>query len=36
MPHASINGIDIYYEVHGTGDTIIFCHEFAGDIRSWD
>ena len=36
MPHAPINGIDIYYEVHGTGDTIIFCHEFAGDIRSWD
>jgi pimeloyl-ACP methyl ester carboxylesterase len=36
MPHAPINGIDIYYEAHGTGDTIIFCHEFAGDIRSWD
>mgnify|MGYP001223380771 CR=1 FL=1 len=36
MPHAPINGIDIYYEVHGTGDAIIFCHEFAGDIRSWD
>ena len=36
MPHAPVNGIDIYYEVHGTGDTIIFCHEFAGDIRSWD
>ncbi|MQG66631.1 MAG: alpha/beta hydrolase [SAR202 cluster bacterium] len=36
MPHAPINGIDIYYEAHGIGDTIIFCHEFAGDIRSWD
>ena len=36
MPHAPINGIDIYYEDHGIGDTIIFCHEFAGDIRSWD
>ena len=36
MPYAPSNGIDIYYEVHGKGDPLIFCHEFAGDIRSWD
>ena len=36
MPYAPCNGIDIYYEVHGNGDPLIFCHEFAGDIRSWD
>ena len=36
MPYAPSNGIDIYYEVHGKGEPLIFCHEFAGDIRSWD
>jgi len=35
MPHATINGIKIYYEVHGEGFPIVWCHEFAGDYRSW-
>jgi pimeloyl-ACP methyl ester carboxylesterase len=35
MALASINGVDIYYEEHGEGQPILFCHEFAGDYRSW-
>ena len=35
MPHASVNGVDLYYEVVGEGDPLVFCHEFAGDTRSW-
>ena len=36
MPYAAVNGIEIYYESHGAGYPILFCHEFAGDYRSWD
>jgi len=36
MPTTPINGIDIYYEEHGSGFPLVFCHEFAGDHRSWD
>lgn len=35
MPLAPINGVEIYYEEHGQGTPILFCHEFAGDYRSW-
>lgn len=35
MSIAHINGVDIYYEEHGEGYPLIFCHEFAGDHRSW-
>jgi pimeloyl-ACP methyl ester carboxylesterase len=35
MALASINGVEIYYEEHGQGMPILFCHEFAGDHRSW-
>jgi pimeloyl-ACP methyl ester carboxylesterase len=35
MALASINGVEIYYEEHGQGTPILFCHEFAGDYRSW-
>ncbi len=31
-----INGFDIFHEVTGTGTPIIWCHEAAGDYRSWD
>jgi len=30
------DGVRLNYEVTGTGQTIIFVHEFAGDIRSWE
>ena len=36
MPTAKLNGYNIYYEEHGSGFPLVFCHEFAGDVRAWD
>jgi pimeloyl-ACP methyl ester carboxylesterase len=36
VPVASVDGIELYYETSGSGDPVVFCHEFAGDYRSWD
>jgi pimeloyl-ACP methyl ester carboxylesterase len=36
MALAPINGVEIYYEEHGQGTPVLFCHEFAGDYRSWE
>jgi len=37
MPHAKASdGVKLYYEEAGSGDTVIFVHEFAGDYRSWE
>ena len=36
MPLANINGIRLFYEINGSGYPLVFCHEFAGDYRSWD
>jgi pimeloyl-ACP methyl ester carboxylesterase len=36
MPMAPVNGIRLYYEVTGSGYPLLFCHEFAGDYRSWE
>jgi pimeloyl-ACP methyl ester carboxylesterase len=36
MPMAPVNGIKLYYEVTGSGYPLLFCHEFAGDYRSWE
>ena len=30
------DGIRLYYEEAGSGTTILFLHEFAGDYRSWE
>ncbi|MFM9848673.1 MAG: alpha/beta fold hydrolase [Hyphomicrobiaceae bacterium] len=30
------DGIRLYYEETGAGQTVIFVHEFAGDMRSWE
>lgn len=30
------DGVKLYYEETGTGTPIVFAHEFAGDIRSWE
>jgi pimeloyl-ACP methyl ester carboxylesterase len=35
MPHVALNGVELYYESTGDGAPLIFCHEFAGDYRSW-
>ena len=36
MSQALINGVNLYYEVHGEGFPLIWSHEFAGDCRSWE
>ncbi|MBI2867531.1 MAG: alpha/beta hydrolase [Chloroflexi bacterium] len=35
MPKATINGIELYYEVHGSGPTVVFCHGASGSHLSW-
>ena len=30
------DGINLYYEEAGTGQPLIFVHEFAADYRSWE
>ena len=37
MPHATTaDGVKLHYEETGTGTPVIFVHEFAGDLRSWE
>ncbi|MFQ5850024.1 MAG: alpha/beta fold hydrolase [Candidatus Binatia bacterium] len=36
MSKALINGVNLYYEVHGQGFPLVWSHEFAGDHRSWE
>ena len=36
MPKFSVNGVEIYYEVHGEGFPLLWSHEFAGDYSSWE
>jgi pimeloyl-ACP methyl ester carboxylesterase len=36
MPHARINGIDIYFERHGdAGDPLVFIHGHCGETPDW-
>ena len=32
----SSGGVKLYYEETGEGIPLVFCHEFAGDLRSWE
>ncbi|MDA1116828.1 MAG: alpha/beta hydrolase [Proteobacteria bacterium] len=37
MPHITTNdGVKLHYEEAGVGTPIVFVHEFAGDLRSWE
>ena len=37
MPYATTpDGVRLYYEETGAGRPVIFVHEFAGDLRSWE
>lgn len=36
MPTATLDGIDIAYREVGSGFPLVFCHEFAGSMESWD
>ena len=35
MPFAPVNGIDLYYEVHGSGPPLVFAHGSGGNHLSW-
>lgn len=37
MPYAMTDdGVNLYYEESGSGEVLVFVHEFAGDFRSWE
>ncbi len=37
MPYATTDdGVKLYFEETGSGQAVIFVHEFAGDLRSWE
>jgi len=36
MPYAMSNGVRLYYEEAGKGTPIVFVHEFADDLHSWE
>lgn len=36
MPVARVNGIELYYEEAGNGVPLVFSHEFAGSLESWE
>ena len=37
MPHLTADdGVKLYYEEAGSGQLLLFVHEFAGDFRSWE
>lgn len=36
MPHATAPGASLYYEETGAGLPIVFVHEFAADLRTWE
>lgn len=36
MPTAKVNGISLYYELHGdSGEPLVFVHGYTGDITDW-
>tara|TARA_B100000029_G_scaffold125222_1_gene118708 strand:+ start:10405 stop:11181 length:777 start_codon:yes stop_codon:yes gene_type:complete len=35
MPTATINGIEMYYEIHGSGPPVVFSHGRGGNHFSW-
>ena len=36
MPFADSNGVRLYYEEAGRGFPVVFVHEFADDLYSWE
>ena len=36
MPYADSDGVRLYYEEWGKGTPIVFVHEFADDLHSWE
>ena len=35
MPHLDIDGVKIYYEIHGEGFPLVLCHGLSGDTQAW-
>jgi pimeloyl-ACP methyl ester carboxylesterase len=35
MPHERINGINLYYELHGDGEPLVLVHGYTGDVSDW-
>jgi hypothetical protein len=36
IPKLKADDFEFYYDETGSGFLVIFCHEFAGDRRSWE
>lgn len=36
MPHVSVNGVELYYEITGQGDPLVLVHGGWGDHHNWD
>lgn len=35
MPRARVNGVELYYEIHGEGEPVLFHHGYTGSHDSW-
>ena len=35
MPRVNINGINLYYEVSGSGPSVVLCHGYTGSHQDW-
>jgi len=35
MPRANVNGINLYYEVSGSGPSVVLCHGYTGSHQDW-
>ena len=36
MPHATVSGLQLYFEETGAGTPLVFVHEFGADHREWE
>lgn len=37
MPYAKVNGVQLYYELHGeSGEPLVLVHGYTGDITDWE
>lgn len=36
MPKVNVDGIDIYYEIHGKGEPLVLLHHGTGSVKMWD
>ncbi len=36
MPQVKVNGINLYYEIHGAGEPLLFIHGLGSSTRDWE